>query len=144
MARRPCFLRGSGRRLPAEARRPGPADERVIANVMDEIRGRAAAIARRVLDLNADGVKRFAVQAHLEGGKMPFGVARDPAGVEIGALVADRATKALETEAVGPARDGWLVQTAMLALSRPISDRMTVQAARMGQNLSQLGEQGLR
>src|SRR5262245_5989551 len=79
-----------------------------------------------------------------KGGQVPFRMARDPAGVEIGALVTDRATKAIEAEAIGPARHRGLVQAAILALPRPISDRMAVQAARMGQNPSQLGEQCLR
>ena len=70
-------------------------------------------------------------------------MAGHPAGIEIRLLMADRAAPADGAEAVEPALDRRLVQPAMLALVRTIAGGVAVQAARMGEDLAELGEIGL-
>jgi hypothetical protein len=112
--------------------------------VVDEIGERSATVAGRVLDLDADVVERLALPAHLEGCKVPLRVAGHACGIEIDLEMTDRATETDGAEAVRPALDGRLVQTAMLALARAVPDGVAIQAAGMGEDLSELGEVGLR
>src|SRR5690348_2772117 len=92
-ALRPCFderarllLRARHRRT-AEARLPRPADQRVLADVVDQLFDFAAAIAGRVLDLGADLGERLAFPTHLPWREVPFRVARYAARLEIGVAV---------------------------------------------------------
>jgi hypothetical protein len=68
-----------------------------------------AAIPLRILDLNADLAEGLADSCKLHGGQMPFGVSRDTAGIEIGALVARRTLHADGTEAACASHHEWLV-----------------------------------
>src|ERR1700674_758433 len=93
------------RRTAAEPGRPRPADQSVGADMLDEILQRPAAIALAILDLNANLAERLALPRHLPWREMPFRMSRHPAGVEIGALVAARATHRGEPVPVRTARD---------------------------------------
>src|SRR5258705_11395078 len=72
------------------AGRPGPADQRVLANVVDEVFGLAAAIARGIFDLNADLADGLALPRHFARREMPFRMTRHAAGIEVRILVTDR------------------------------------------------------
>src|SRR5665647_777283 len=77
---------GSG--PPAVAGRPGPTDQMVVADMRDEFLGLAAAVARRAFDLFADLGDGLAFPGHFTRRQMPDRIARHPAGIEVGALVA--------------------------------------------------------
>jgi hypothetical protein len=53
--------------------------------MMDQVFGLAAAIARRVFELNADLGQRLAFSGHFTWREMPFMMARHPARIEIAA-----------------------------------------------------------
>src|ERR1700694_4477952 len=146
----PGFDESSGRLLRARSGsasisgRPGPTDQRVLTNVMDEVFRLAAAIARGVFDLSADLRERFALPRHFARRDMPFRVTRHAAGLEVGFLVTDRTTHRLSTMTVGAALDGRLVKPALVTLARAVAGRMAVNTAWMGQHLAELGEHGCR
>src|SRR5262249_42126216 len=101
-ARRPGFHPGlderarlllrAGGRLPAISGRPGPTNQSIAADVMDERFQWSPAIARGVLDLCADLSERFTFPCHLARCKLPLRIARHAGGIEVGLLVADRTT----------------------------------------------------
>ena len=63
-----------------------------------------------------------------------------PAGIEIGVLVADRATHGRQPMTVGTALHRRLVKAALFALARVVAGRMAVHAARIRQHFSELDE----
>src|SRR3954464_4107904 len=71
------------------AGRPGPADQRVLADVLDEVFWLAAAIARGVFDLNANLADSLAFPRHFAWREMPFRMARHAARIEVRFLVTD-------------------------------------------------------
>src|SRR5437879_10164857 len=73
----------AGRRAPAIAWRPGPADQRVLADVMDQLFYLAATIAYRVLDLRADLGERLSCPGHLARSDRPFRMARTSVGFQV-------------------------------------------------------------
>src|SRR5258706_6267420 len=94
------------------AGRPGPANQRVLANVVDEVFGLAAAIACGVFDLNADFANGLALPCHFARRKLPCRVPRHAAGIEVRILVADRAAHRRCAMTIDPAFDRRLVQAA--------------------------------
>ena len=135
------FLLRARRGRAAEAGRPGPADQSVGADVMDEVLQRPVAVARRILDLRADLSERLAFPCHLARREMPFRMTGHAAGIEVGLLVADRAPHGRKAMAVRAPRDRRLMEAALLALARMIAGRMAVHAARMSEHLAEFGEQ---
>src|SRR5674476_54807 len=77
----------------------------------------------------------LAFPGHFTRRQMPDRIARHPAGIEVGALVADRTAHRGEPEAIDAALDRWLMQAAFVALARAVARRMAAQAARAGQHL---------
>jgi hypothetical protein len=71
---------------------------------------------------------------------MPIRVSRHAPRIEVGLLVAVRTTHGRQALTVGTALDRRLVRTALFSLARAIAGRMAVDAARMRQHLSELGE----
>src|SRR5258708_22151543 len=71
------------------AGRPGPADQRVLANVVDEVFRLAAAIAGGVLDLNADLADGLALPRHFARRELPFRTTRHAAGIQVPILGTD-------------------------------------------------------
>src|SRR3954452_10236812 len=100
----------------AEAGLPGPADEGVLADMVDQVFHLAPAIARRIPDLLADLADGLALPGHLARGEMPFGMAGHAARLEIGLLVAGVAAHPLEPMAVCAARHRRLMQADIVAL----------------------------
>src|SRR5579872_3670256 len=133
-------LLGPGRRLTAEAGCPGPADQRVGADVVDEVVQRTSAVALAILDLRADLTERLALPRHLARRDVPLRVAGHAARLEVGALVADRTTHGNGSKPVRAALDRRLVQSGGIALARRIARRMAVGATRVSQHLAELGE----
>src|SRR4029077_15286273 len=64
LAERDRFLLCAGRRLPAVAGRPGPTDQMVLADMLDERFDGSVSIARGILDLGADLAERLAFPCH--------------------------------------------------------------------------------
>src|SRR5207302_2020864 len=62
-------------------------------------------------------------------------------GFEVGALVADRTTHCGRSETIRAALDRRLVQAALIALTRAIAGRVTVDASGMREDLAQFGEE---
>src|SRR6478752_3074171 len=120
----------------AIAGRPGPADQRVLANVVDEILRLAAAVARGILDLRADFANGLSLPCHFARREMPIGVTWHAAGVEVRILVTDGTAHRRQAAAVSTARDRRLVQPAFICLMRAVAGRMAIDASRMGQHLA--------
>src|ERR1700733_9236084 len=136
---RPRVRRGGGGPA-AKPGRPGPADQSVAADMMDEVFQRPPAVAFAILDLNANLAERLALPRHLPRREMPFRMSRHAAGIEIGALVADRAAHRGETMPVHTARDRRLMEPALIPLVRTVAGRMAIDAAWVGQHFSELDE----
>src|SRR5262249_32883944 len=124
------FLLGAGSRLAAKAGRPGPANERVGADVMHQLLQRAAAVALGIFNLGADLGERLAFPRHLTRCEVPFRMARHAGGIEIGLLVADRAAHGRQPMTVGTALHRGLMEAALFALARVVAGWMAVHAAR--------------
>src|SRR5215471_12488194 len=133
---------GSG--LTPSARRPGPAYQMVATDMMYDVVGRAAAVARGILDLRADLPDRPAFPAHLARRQMPARSAGHAARVEIRLLMTDRTTHRRQAEAILAACDRRLMQAADVALTRTVAGRMAVHAPRMLQHFGGFGEEGRR
>src|SRR4029077_7050199 len=131
---------GRGPAIPS--RSPGPADQMILAGVMDDVFERTAAVAGRIFDLLTNLCERLALPAHLMRREMPARIAGHPSGFEIGRLVADRAAHCRQPEAVFATRDRRLMQTSHVALARAIAGGMAIHATRMGEHFAGLGEQG--
>jgi hypothetical protein len=108
--------------------------------MMYEFFQRAAAVAPGILDLSADLSERLAFPRHPTRREMPLRVARHAAGVEVGLLMADGTAHGRESKTVGAPLDRRLVESAQFTLVRPVAGRMAVDAARMGQDFAELGE----
>src|SRR6266436_2880953 len=124
--------------------RPGPADQRVFANVVDEVFRLAAAIACGVFYLNADLADGLALPRHFARRKLPCLVPRHAAGIEVRILVTDRTAHRRQAAAVRTALDRRLVKPAFICLMWAVAGRMAINAARMGQHLAKLREHGGR
>jgi hypothetical protein len=131
----------AGRGLAVSSRSPGPADQRILAHVMDDVFEGAAAIAGRIFDLLTNLRRRLALPTHLMRRQTPAWIARHSGAFEIGRLVADLATHRRKSKAVFAALDRRLMQTPDVALTRAIAGGMAVHTARMGQHFAGLGEQ---
>ena len=80
-----CFcVPGAG--LRPKPGRPGPADQRILADMVDQILELAAAVARGILDLRADLGNGLALPRHFARREMPFRMTGHAAGIEIGIL----------------------------------------------------------
>src|SRR6185295_10655694 len=119
---------------------PGPTDEMVLADMLDERVDGAVSIARGILDLGTDLAQRLAFPCHFSRSEMPDRVARHAGGIEVGALMADWTTQRREPKSIGAALDRGLVEPARVTLTRTVARGMTVQTARMRQHLAQFRE----
>src|SRR6186713_2068305 len=136
---RTSLLLRAGRGAAAGTGGPGPANQRIFADMMDEFFNLAPAIARRILELRADFRNRFALPRHFARCKVPFRMARHTAGLEVCMLVANRTAHRRKAMAVRAAHDRRLMQAALVTLPRSVAGGMAIHAARMGQHLAQLG-----
>src|SRR6516165_1642422 len=109
---RACFLLAAGSRLAAKAGRPSPANQRVGADVMHQLLQRATTVALGIFDLGADLTERLAFPPHLTRREVPFRVARHAGGIEVGLLVADRATHGRQPMTIGAALHRRLMEAA--------------------------------
>src|ERR1700751_1909875 len=76
---------GSG--LAVSSRSPGPADQRILAHVMDDVFEGPAAIAVLIFDLLTNLLQRLALPTHLMRLQTPAWIARRACVFEIGRLV---------------------------------------------------------
>src|ERR1700751_4814783 len=116
----------AGRGLAVSSRSPGPADQRILAHVMDDVFEGAAAIAGRIFDLLTNLRQRLALPTHLMRRQTPAWIARHSGAFEIGRLVADLATHRRKSKAVFATLDRRLMQTPDVALTRAIAGGMAV------------------
>jgi hypothetical protein len=105
---------------------------------------RPAAVALGVLDLGADLGGRPAVPGHLDRGKAPLRMARHMGAVVVLGLMTGVAVQAGGAEIGIAAHHHGQVQVAVVALTRAIARRVTVDAARVQNDLLGLGEQRAR
>src|ERR1700751_8734 len=108
----------AGRGLAVSSRSPGPADQRILAHVMDDVFEGAAAIAGRIFDLLTNLRQRLALPTHLMRRQTPAWIARHSG-----------------------AFDRRLMQTPDVALARAIAGGMAVHTARVGQHFAGFSEQ---
>src|SRR5262249_36205508 len=134
------FLLGAGSRLAAKAGRPSPTNQSVGADVMHQILQRATTVALGIFDLGADLSESLAFPRHLTRCEVPFRMARHAGGIEVGLLVADRATHGWQPMTIGTALHRRLVEATLFPLARAIAGRMAVHAARIRQHFSKLDE----
>src|SRR5262249_12512141 len=127
-------------RLPAVSRRPRPADQMVLADMLDERCECSVAIARRILNLRADLAERLAFPSHLVRGEMPDRVARNAGRIEVGLQVADRTAHGRESKSVSPTPDRRLMQPSGVSLTRAVAGRVAVHTARVCQHLAEFRE----
>src|SRR5262245_28964652 len=78
------------RRRAISARTPRPADQRILAHVMDQVLHRLVAVPPAVLDLRADLADRLSLPRHLERRQVPVRIAGHAAGIEVRLAVAGR------------------------------------------------------
>src|ERR1700753_894044 len=90
----------TGRGGAAETGVPGPADQRVRTDMMDQVFDLAAAVTRGILELRADFSQRLALPCHLPRGELPYRVTRHAAGIEVRGLMTNRAVHGLDAMAV--------------------------------------------
>jgi hypothetical protein len=91
---------------------------------------------RRIFDLRADFAERLVLPGHLSRRQVPMRVAGDAGGIEVGILVACGAAHRRRTKTIGAARDGRLMQSARVALQRPVAGRVAVHATRRRHHLA--------
>ncbi len=125
-------------RAVGQTRRPSPADQGVAADMVYEVRERAAAVARGILDLGTNLPKALALPGHCKRCQMPLRISGHAA--EIGGLMTAGTAQARDAGPVRPALHRGLVQAGEIALVRAIARRMTVHAARVKQHLAEFGE----
>src|SRR5271169_854503 len=75
---------------------------------------------------------------------MPMRVAGNAAGIEVGLLVTNRTAHGRQAKTVRAPLDRRLVGPAQFTLAWPVTGRMTVDAARIGQHFAELGEERRR
>src|SRR5262249_50676082 len=136
-------LRPRCRRAP-EPGRPRPSNERILAEVMQQRRHVAIAIAGAIFDLLADLPERAALPGHRERREMPFGMAGHMRRVEICGSMACVARKRRGAVAVGAAHDQRLMRPALIGLARAVARGMAIHAALMLQHLAGLLKQRKR
>src|SRR5882762_9767949 len=130
------LLLRAGHGAAASAGSPGPANQRIFADMMDEFLELASTVTCGILELRADFGNRLALPRHFARCEVPLRMARHAAGFEVRMLVATRAAHRWKTMTVRAARDRRLVQPALVALPRSIGCGMAIRAARMGQYLA--------
>jgi hypothetical protein len=108
---------------------PGPADQRILGHMVDNLIELPSTIPVRILDLSADFAKGLADPRHLNGGQMPFWMSWHATRVKIGMLVARRAVHADGTEAARASHHERLVRMPVVPLLRPIASRMAIHAS---------------
>src|SRR5260370_16290741 len=73
---------------PGSSGRPGPADKRVLSEMVNETRHVAAAVTRPVPDLLADLAQGAALPCHGSRRQVPFGMARNMRRLDVAPAVA--------------------------------------------------------
>src|SRR5215470_864699 len=119
-----------GRRRASSSWRPRPSHERILAEVMQQRRHVAIAVAGAVLDLLADLSERAALPGHRKRGEMPFRMAGHMGRIEVCRSMAGVARKRRSAVAVGAAHDQRLMRVPLIGLPRSVASGMTVHAAR--------------
>ncbi len=130
---------GGGRAL--AARRPGPADQRVLGHVLQQGGHVETAVARRVLDLATDLAQRLAGPRHRRRRQMPFRMAGHTRLRIVRRMMAGIARQARRAVPVGAAHHERHVRRHAIGLRGPLAHRMAVEAARVLQDLAGLAEQ---
>ncbi|WP_377161950.1 response regulator transcription factor [Roseateles sp. UC29_93] len=93
------------RRLALRAGHPRPADQRVVRHVLVDLRQRALAVARGILDLLADLAERQVLPGHLARRDVPHRMTGHAGRVVVLRLVAARAAQRRHALAVRTTRD---------------------------------------
>src|SRR5258708_79209 len=121
-----CSRRG---RAPS-TRRPRPADQAVLGNMMDQRHEITAAISGAILDLGADLSQRSVLPGHRGRREMPIPMARNVAGVEVASVVTGRARHPRCAVSVSAANNKRLVRAHPIGLRRVLTHRMAGHSAR--------------
>src|SRR5205809_3405778 len=85
------LLLRAGHRAAASAGSPGPPNQRIFADMMDEFLELASTVACGILALGADFGDRLALPRHFARSQLPFRPARPTARLEARTLAATRA-----------------------------------------------------
>ena len=83
------LLLRAGHRAAASAGSPGPPNQRIFADMMDEFLELASTVACGILELGADFGDRLALPRHFARREMPLRMTRHAAGIEVRILVTD-------------------------------------------------------
>src|ERR1700722_8915810 len=137
------LLRSWSRRA-AAPRRPGPTDQVVGADMLDQRLQRPVAVARTILDLSADLAELLALPTHVARREVPDRIAGNAGGLEIGGLVTDRTAHGREAESVRAALDRRLMEPHHIPLARAVAGGMAIHAARVGQHFAEFAEKRRR
>jgi len=92
----------SGHGRPGSSGRPGPADKRVLSEMVKQSRHVAAAVTRTVLDLLADLAQGAALPRHGSRRQVPFGMTRNMRRLEVARAVARIAWQRRRSVPIGP------------------------------------------
>jgi hypothetical protein len=128
------------RGLASKSWRPGPTDQMIFADMLDERIERTVSVTRRILDLGANLAERLALPCHFTRGEVPDRVAGYTGGLEVRLLVADRTTHGWQAMTVRTALDRWLVEPGHVALARTVTGGMAVQTTRVRKHLAKFRE----
>src|SRR5439155_6394502 len=120
------LLLRAGHRAAASAGSPGPPNQRIFADMMDEFLELASTVACGILELGADFGDRLALPRHFARCQVPFRMARHTAGFEVRMLVANRAAHRRKAMAVRAACDRRMVEPPLIALPRPTDCGMAI------------------
>src|SRR5262249_11428866 len=124
---RPCPGRG---RAPS-SRRPRPADQGVLFEMVNETGHVPAAVTCAILDLLADLSQRAALPRHGSRRQVPFGMTRNMRRLEVARAVAGIAGQRRRAVTILAPHHQRLMEPHPVRLMRAVADRMTVDAARM-------------
>src|SRR5262249_46976808 len=117
-----------------------PADQMVLADMLNERVQRTVSIARGVFDLGTDLAERFAFPCHFKWSEMPARVARHAGGIEVGLQVADGTTQGREAKSISSSLNWRLVQPPHVTLTRTIAGGVAIDTAWVRQHLGQFRE----
>src|SRR5258705_8924760 len=128
-------------RLARSAGRPCPAHERVVREVLVDLRERLAAVAPWILDLFAYLSERFALPRHLTRRQVPQRMAGHTGGREVCGLMARGTAERDRSLVVESADHQRRMRMLVLSLTRPVAGRMAIEASRMLKHPTGLDEE---
>src|SRR6202165_3766940 len=131
----------AGRGLAVSAGHPAPAHQRVVRRVLVDRRERLAAVALQVLYLLAGLPQRFRLPCHRLRRDMPQGMSGNARRLVVCILMEGRAAHADGPFVVGTTDHQRRMRMTVIALRRPLTNRVAIQAAWMLEDPTRLDEQ---